>query len=76
MLPGFIIEEIRKREEEQEDRREQPRVYIHKIVPLYMPEMDDDNRGISEEQIWGPSRDDGGTVVNVFEINYFPRKSF
>ena len=51
MLPPYIIEEIRRRENEQRRRYEQPQVElplpVHIPQPSQSPKRDDDDRGVT-----------------------------
>ena len=49
MLPGFIIDQIRQREDEEQAKRPNPRIELHLPVPedLKAPECDEESdRGI------------------------------
>lgn len=51
MLPPYIIEEIRRRENEQRRRYEQPQIElplpVHIPQPSQSPKRDDDDRGVT-----------------------------
>jgi hypothetical protein len=74
MLPNFIIDEIRKREEVERIKleNERPRVYVEVDVPdqKYAPETSYEKRGKTEDQIWGPPKDGGLTVIETSGIDY------
>jgi hypothetical protein len=55
MLPPFIIEQLREREERarREGHRDQPRLEVPVPSPVTRPVADDDDgRGMVEMQIW------------------------
>ncbi|MBU0470279.1 MAG: hypothetical protein KKA62_03675 [Nanoarchaeota archaeon] len=72
MLPPWVIEKIKQKEEKQrKQREEQPRVYIEQeIPPFYNPndnstEIEDKDRGKLEIDIIGDENDDA-SIVQVF----------
>lgn len=69
MLPNYIIEQLKKREEQQ---REQPRVYIDRpvlpVIPV-LPKSDEDNHwGIYEIDILGSSKKEKSP--SIIEISF------
>ncbi len=78
MLPPWLIERIRKQEEERRKREEQerPRVYDELHIPYdpsENPEPDDKDRGKVEIDIISPDEDEGLTVIKML---YFDPKRY